>query len=271
MSLINKALKKAQQQRSPQPPRAGAESAPSPAPAYQNNGPSGDSPRGLYALIALGVVFIGACLGVIVILLLTASPEDSQNQERRADIAAVDEVLPLQNSGEPSAAPPPATAPEIAPAAVAPQASAPSQAAADPESVNPEALIRQLREQNAEPQASPNEQLAEEAPTTTAHPTTETQSAPVDATPYEVDTAHLRTPNPEDNPEGAPDPAIIAWLAESTITGVRLGESNRVVLNNRAFQVGETVNYELGIKVRVIQETRILFEDIHGNRYIKRF
>jgi hypothetical protein len=64
---------------------------------------------------------------------------------------------------------------------------------------------------------------------------------------------------------------IIQWLSRATVSGVRLSErENRVLLNGRAYTEGEFVNYTLGLKVLVIQETRILFVDPNDKKYMKR-
>lgn len=68
-----------------------------------------------------------------------------------------------------------------------------------------------------------------------------------------------------------PNPDIIQWLAEARVTGVRLSEAgNKVLINNRAYGVGEVVHYGFGLKVLIIQEHRILFVDGNDQRYMKR-
>ena len=67
-----------------------------------------------------------------------------------------------------------------------------------------------------------------------------------------------------------PSQDIIQWLGKSKISGVRLSTSgNKVILNNNAYLVGETVNVGLGLKVLIIQEKRILFIDPNGKKYLK--
>jgi hypothetical protein len=67
-----------------------------------------------------------------------------------------------------------------------------------------------------------------------------------------------------------PSQDIIQWLGKSKISGVRLSASgNKVILNNKAYSVGETVNLELGLKVLIIQEKRLLFIDANGKKYMK--
>lgn len=75
---------------------------------------------------------------------------------------------------------------------------------------------------------------------------------------------------PPDGPEA--DPAVIDWLSQARVSGVRLSpeKENRVLLNNRAYEPGEIVHSGLDIKVLVIQESRILFVDGNGKKYVKR-
>lgn len=70
--------------------------------------------------------------------------------------------------------------------------------------------------------------------------------------------------------EAKPSQDIIQWLGKSKISGVRLSASgSKVILNNKAYTVGETVNVGLGLKVLIIQEKRILFIDGNGKKYLK--
>jgi hypothetical protein len=67
-----------------------------------------------------------------------------------------------------------------------------------------------------------------------------------------------------------PGQNIISWLSAATVSGIRLSDTgNKVILNNKSYVAGESVNYALGIKVLVIQEERILFIDANGKKYMK--
>jgi hypothetical protein len=70
----------------------------------------------------------------------------------------------------------------------------------------------------------------------------------------------------------APDEKIVEWLSNSKVTGVRMSTSgnSKAIINNEAYGEGEAVNYSMGLKLIVIQETRLLFEDANGKRYMKR-
>lgn len=67
-----------------------------------------------------------------------------------------------------------------------------------------------------------------------------------------------------------PSQDIIHWLAQARISGVRLsGTASKVILNNKAYSVGDTVNASLKLKVLIIQENRILFIGPNGKKYLK--
>jgi hypothetical protein len=64
---------------------------------------------------------------------------------------------------------------------------------------------------------------------------------------------------------------VINWLSLAQISGVRLSDSgNKVILNNKAYAAGETVHFGLGLKVLIIQQSRVFFIDAMGKKYMKR-
>ena len=68
-----------------------------------------------------------------------------------------------------------------------------------------------------------------------------------------------------------PNSKIIEWLQRAQVSGVRLAEDgSKVLLNGRAYGVGEMVHFGLGLKVLLVQEKRVIFEDTNGKRYMKR-
>lgn len=69
-----------------------------------------------------------------------------------------------------------------------------------------------------------------------------------------------------------PNEKIIEWLSQAKVTGVRMSTegNSKAIINNDAYSVGELVHYSMGLKLIVIQETRLLFEDANGKRYMKR-
>lgn len=65
--------------------------------------------------------------------------------------------------------------------------------------------------------------------------------------------------------------AIVDWLSEATFSGVRLSsKGNKVLINGKAYKVGEVIHYGLNIRVKVIEENRILITDPMGKTYMKR-
>ncbi|MFP4157977.1 MAG: hypothetical protein ACLFU4_10200, partial [Opitutales bacterium] len=69
----------------------------------------------------------------------------------------------------------------------------------------------------------------------------------------------------------AQTPKIVKWLTQSRISGIRLSPTqNKVILNGETYTEGEYVNYQLGLKVILIEETRVLFADDNGKKYKKR-
>lgn len=69
-----------------------------------------------------------------------------------------------------------------------------------------------------------------------------------------------------------PDPKIIDWLSKVKLAGVRIADNgeSKVLLNNDAYGIGDTVNYSLGVKVLIIQEKRVLFVDRNDKKYLKK-
>lgn len=68
-----------------------------------------------------------------------------------------------------------------------------------------------------------------------------------------------------------PSEDIIEWLGSAKLSGVRISETeSKVIVNGNAYAVGEYVNFKLGLKVLIIQETRVLFVDNNGKKYMKR-
>ncbi len=74
------------------------------------------------------------------------------------------------------------------------------------------------------------------------------------------------TPEPEPNKE------IMDWIEQCTISGVRItSNSSKVILNNKAFIPGDSVNMSLKLKILEIEPERILFIDSNGVEYMKLF
>jgi hypothetical protein len=68
-----------------------------------------------------------------------------------------------------------------------------------------------------------------------------------------------------------PSEDIIAWLGNAKLSGVRISDTeSKVIVNGKAYAVGDYVHYKLGIKIMLIQERQVLFVDLEGKKYMKR-
>lgn len=212
MSLINQALRKAQQQRTPNRETTPADQTGAP---QQNNYPQRSStlkPGLLIGLIVGIAVLIGLVAGLTIIVLRNDPAPAAQ--QATAPVAA-----------------PAFSQPALQPLTAAQPSSAPVQTS---NSGSPSVLdeLRQAR-QAAEAKAAED---------TLATKKTAAQ----------------------------PSQDIIKWLSKARVSGVRLsGSGNKVILNNKAYSVGDTVNLALGLKVLIIQEKRILFVAPNGKKYMK--
>jgi hypothetical protein len=235
MSLINQALRKAQQDRNPK--RMTPSGEPSAGPAHQMSASSsGMKPGILIGLIAAVALLIGLVAGLTVVILKDSPPAPAQPQTQAlqalapapsvATAPAPPTITPTQTA---------AVAPSI-PSVIAPQAAAPTQASAP----SGNSVLDQLRvaREAAEAKAAEEAAIAAEAK----------RIAELD-----------------------PNQDVIDWLSDAKVTGVRLsGDDSKAIINNKAYTKDELVHYSLGIKLVVIQETRLLFEDANGKRYMKR-
>jgi len=69
-----------------------------------------------------------------------------------------------------------------------------------------------------------------------------------------------------------PNPAIIAYVDRLEIQGIKLaGAGSKVLFNNRVFRINSMVNYELNIRVSSIKKSEIVFTDHVGITYTKYF
>lgn len=244
MSLINQALRKAQHDRTPN--RMPEPGEPSSA-AYANNTANGMSPSIVIGLIIAVAVLIGLVVGLSVVIFrdnstpaqnLAVSPTQYQPiaQQNTAPAETTNQAIP---------------APSIEPAAAA---TAENSANSTPEP-NVVQELRKARE-DAEAKAA----LAAEQARAAAKAAEEQAQAAAAAA--ELAAARAAAKPSED---------IIAWLGNAKLSGVRISETaSKVILNGKAYSPGEYVNFNLGIKVMVIQENRVLFVDNTGKKYMKR-
>lgn len=68
------------------------------------------------------------------------------------------------------------------------------------------------------------------------------------------------------------DPRAIQFIDGIKVAGIRASAADsKVLMNDRVFRVGDTVGYELGIRLVGITASSLTFEDAHGARYTRNF
>jgi hypothetical protein len=221
MSLINQALRKAQQQRTPSRPATAADHASASPTNYRGNSNQSGLLIGLVAGIAL---LIGLVAGLTIVVL--RKDPTPVTQQAATLPAPVKQIAPATPVFQPLAPPTPAPTQPLE--------------QGSPSVLNDLRLARVAAEAKAAADATSAKQVE------AAKQLAATKAA------------------------AKPSQDIIQWLGKSKISGVRLSTSgNKVILNNKAYLVGETVNLGLGLKVLIIQEKRILFIDPNGKKYLK--
>lgn len=241
MSLINQALRKAQQDRTPKRMEApGASGSLTSAPA----GASGMRPGLLIGLIIALAVLVGLVAGLSIVLL--------QNDDSGA-IAEQAPTTPEQPTIQSTNPTPPPEAVASSPPALEPirPAIESSSNSASPERETISPVVEELRMAREAAEAKAAAELA----------AAEAKAAQEAKAAEEAATQAAAKPSQE----------IIDWLSRARVTGVRLSETeSKVILNGASYSVGEYVNFALRLKVMIIQEKRILFADDHGQKYMKR-
>ncbi len=197
--------------------------------------PPGGMNKGiLFGAIAVFALLVGLVAGLTVLLLKDQEPATS----------SPDNEAPLVT--EQKAAPAPVQASGSAPEAYAPRPLPPvTESTPEPASGGSSTIVDQLRQarEDAESKAAAEAAAARKA---------------------EEEARRLAAAKEDANP------SVIDWLSQAKVTGVRISESgSKVILNGKAYSVGETVNYRLGLKIMVVQETRLLFIDGNGVKYMK--
>ncbi|MGJ8639286.1 MAG: hypothetical protein ACSHYA_07815 [Opitutaceae bacterium] len=235
MSLINQALRKAQQDRTPKrmaPPGGQPESGSIPAQPAPN---SGMKPGIIIGLIVVVALLIGVIAGLSVVVFKDAPSAPEQAKEPTTPIVASETIR--QPEATPAPLTPPAPSPKVA------------QPTTHTDPTPP--VIDELRiaREAAEAKAAEQARLAKEA-----------EAARIAA---EAEKARIA--------EAKPSQDIITWLSTAKISGVRLSENDsKVILNGKAYSAGESVHLSFGLKVFIIQEKRVLFIDSNGKKYMKR-
>jgi len=241
MSLINQALRKAQNDRTPR-----RMSDPGSAPATSTGSPSlsGAKPMLFIGLLIAVAVLIGLVGGLSVVLFKGDDSPPVASQTAGASQETSAQAGSTASTPEKSA-----TAPEVINPAVPSTETAPTVSPMERESSS--AVVEELRK-------------AREAAEAKAAAEAEAALAEAKAAEEAAEEAAARA-------AAEPSQEIIDWLARAQISGVKLsGTNSKVILNGESYAVGEFVNFALGLKVMVIQEKRILFVDENGKKYMKR-
>jgi len=67
-----------------------------------------------------------------------------------------------------------------------------------------------------------------------------------------------------------PNQMTLNWLEEAQVSGVRISSTeSKVILNGKAYSVGDFAHYGLGLKVLSIEQDRIFFIAANGKKYMK--
>jgi len=241
MSLINEALKKAQRERA-----SHAETVAGPASVAGTQqverrilaGPPGYArPSGPSAGVILGSISVVLAALALGLVFWKAGPTAADS----APAAPVAAVTPVAAPAVPT--PAPAVAPVPMPV------TAPLVAAPTPAPTGPAPLF------------------SEPPPLTVALPSAPVAS-PLPATPPPA----FAAPAPAVTVAPTPDHAnaVAAWLEDLSIQSVRFaGPDSRVLIRNRVFALGSTVERSLGLRVAEIHPNRIVFIDDAGTEFIK--
>jgi hypothetical protein len=83
-------------------------------------------------------------------------------------------------------------------------------------------------------------------------------------------------PPPAAPPKPAPaaklEPKAISYIENLRIAGIRAsGSDSKVLMNDRVYRIGDTVEHELGLKLTGITSNSLSFEDERGAKYTRNF
>lgn len=242
MSLINEALKKAQRQRSGEaPPLASMPSIGGESPAHIARGAKPSPLKNL--LLPLGLA--GAALAAVA---LTATLFFRSKPTTQASPPPQDRAqTPPTARSAPTLPAPHASTPDSAKSAPAPAATKP----ADNLLVLPVAA----------------------APSTPAQP--ESVPIPASAKPLAATppaSAIAESPKP---PPPKLEPRAINFIESIRVAGIRASatdpKDSKVLMNDRVYRIGNTVEAELGLRLVEITANSLTFEDERGGRYTRTF
>lgn len=253
MSLINEALKKAEQARAGGLPEAPA--APS-APVIAKRGRA----IGTRTLVLLGVVVVLVAVGGTTMLFLRSGPEPASAPRAPGAVKATVAPAAKPAAARTSEAPSPTPTPSSPGSAASPAATpAPSSSMPVPTVNAPPATSSVTPAANVPPAAPAI------APSTTV-----AVSAPSPAPP--VTPASPAVTAPLANATPRPDEKIAEYLDRLRILGVRSpGPDARVLIGERVYRINDVVDRSLGIRLQKVDPGKITFIDAAGVTYTKNY
>ncbi len=252
MSLINEALKKAQQQRL----GSGFHMSVGRLASASESG----SNQSIMLKLVIGLIFMAVILGASLSVLFYGIW-----QEKTPENPPVAAATPIT---EPVAVAtmPPTTQTPAPPVATLQPAQA---AGADP---NP------IAESSIEPKppSPPIAQSVTKSPPSEVNTSTSPPDVPAKSTGMELSAttpaATLPSVQPDPKPVPKPDKQVMAYIRMLNVNAVRMaGKDSKVFMNNEIFRLNSTINSELQIKILKINPKQIVFIDNAGIKYIKRF
>lgn len=237
MSLINQALRKAQRDRTPDRMSQPGEQSPI---AYASTAASGMGPALVIGLVIAVAVLVGLVVGLSVVIF---NNDDAPTKIAQSQATRSPGLAPATLKGTPEPV-------EKALKVIQPTATQKVEVAETGATPAPSVVdeVRKAREAS-EAQATAEAKLV-------------AAKAAAEAKAAEEASARAAAKPSED---------IIQWIGTAKVSGVKLSDKeSKVILNGRAYSVGEYANFNLGLKVLIIQENRILFVDNNGKKYMKR-
>lgn len=279
MSLINNALKKAQREREGNRPDRSKLPVTGPRPGNPASTTSFKIMRWSVACILL-FSGLGAAITFLITLLQKGDPV-VQEPPREVAVTILTTPRPKPEHAESplTVSPPPSTAPANTVFAEEPTPAPPHTPAV--EEILPAAQATQVASVPAEiPESAPEITVAttpSQAPVQSGSPSPveeSSSSVPAD-TPTET-AATLRTISEQPvvlvGSSSEPNPAIIRFLEEAKVTGIKVaGVHSRVLMNNQVFRIGSIVEPTTRLTITDILENEIHFTDESGLQYRKQF
>ncbi len=252
MSLINDALKKAQRQQT-----GGA-----PAPTPGEAAPTGGTPRierrekpadFRSQMLILGGVSLGLLLALVVGGFFWWRGSHPSEPVATPQVAQV--------------APPAATAPKPATSA----ASAPAETKPEPVKIEPTpAAPATATASTGAPQFTLPLATPTSAPATATPPASTTTAQAAVQLPAATPSAEAVKAPPAERPKASAQ--MVKLIEGFRVTGIRAsGGDSKVLMNDRVYRVGDTVDIDLGLKLTGVAQGALTFENAQGAVYTRNF